>query len=232
MIKNILFDMDMTILDFNQAEQNALRGALTATGIESHEEILHRYHEINVSQWKLLEQGLLERDRLRVRRFELLFEELGIEMAPEPVAADYESRLSEGYDYLDGAKELLEQLQGKYNMYIVSNGAASIQHSRIEGAKLARYFDGIYISQEVGYHKPDKRFFDVCFADIETKTKEPLDLKRTVIIGDSLTSDMQGGIRAGVRTVWYNPMGKPHGEIVPEHEVQSLEEIPRLLTSM
>ncbi len=229
MIKNILFDMDMTILNFNMAERTALQGALRALGVEPREEVLNRYNEINLSQWKLLEKGLLTRERLKIRRFELLFEEMGIAMAPELGAANYELRLAQGCDYMDGAKELLEQLRGKYKMYIASNGTASIQRSRIAGAKLAQYFDGIHISEEVGYNKPDKRFFDVCFSDIEKKTGQPILHEETVIIGDSLTSDIQGGINAGIKTVWFNREQKDCGEIVPDYEIHRLDELPMLL---
>lgn len=240
MYKNLLFDMDMTILDFNMAERQALSGALQYLGVKPTEEILQRYNEINLSQWKLLEKGELTREVLKVRRFRLLFEEMGIDIDPREGAANYEPRLAQGCFYMDGARELLEGLQGKYAMYIVSNGTASIQHSRIAGADLAKYFDDIFISQEVGYNKPDRRFFDACFTSIEKSQGKPFCPEETVIIGDSLTSDIQGGNRAGIDTVWFHPKGigplsdfTPIGDFPqgmrPTYEIRTLEQLPELL---
>ena len=240
MYKNLLFDMDMTILDFNMAERQALSGALQHLGVEPEEEILKRYNEINLSQWKLLEKGELTREELKVRRFRLLFEEMGIDIDPKEGAANYEPRLAQGSYYMEGARELLEKLQGQYAMYIVSNGTASIQHSRIAGADLAKYFDDIFISEEVGYNKPDQRFFDACFKTIEGRLGQPLNLEETVIIGDSLSSDIQGGNRVGLDTIWFNPKGEgergdfnPQGEFPdgmrPTYEIRTLEQLPLLL---
>lgn len=240
MYKNLLFDMDMTILDFNMAERQALSGALKHLGVEPTEEILQRYNEINLSQWKLLEKGELTREELKVRRFRLLFEEMGIDIDPKEGAANYEPRLAQGSYYMEGARELLEKLQGQYAMYIVSNGTASIQHSRIAGADLAKYFDDIFISEEVGYNKPDRRFFDFCFEAIEKRQGKPICREETVIIGDSLTSDIQGGNQAGIDTVWFYPKGdKPLSGFAPEgdfpegmkptYQIRTLEQLPVLL---
>lgn len=229
MIKNVLFDMDMTILDFNMAERQALSGALAALGAEPTEELLQAYHEINKAQWKLLEQGQITRERLKIRRFEILFETFGIAASPEKGASCYEPRLAQGYFYMDGAENLLQSLQGAYRLYIVSNGSSDIQHSRIAGADLKKYFDGIYISEDIGYNKPDKRFFDACFSDIEKTSGEAVALSETIIIGDSLSSDIMGGKNAGIRTVWFHPKGTVCDGIFPDYEVTELHRIPDLL---
>lgn len=232
MIKNVLLDMDMTILDFDKAEHQAFQRAFGKLGLEFHEEVYREYHEINKEQWRLLEQGLLTRDKLKQRRFEVLFEKRGIELSPALAAQTYESLLGEGYDYMPEAKEMLEDLYGRYRLYIFSNGSSEIQHSRIKGAKLESYFDGIYISEDIGYNKPDKAFFDACFRDIERKAGEPLCLEETVMIGDSLTSDIQGGINAGVRTIWFHPQNSVSGDIRPDYEITDLRELSVLLQGL
>lgn len=229
MVKNILLDMDMTILDFDKAEHQALQRAFETLGLGFDEGVYQEYHEINKEQWRLLEQGLLTRDKLKRRRFEVLFERRKIEIPPEIGAEKYESLLAEGYDYMPGAKEMLESLAGKYKLYIVSNGSSQIQHSRIAGAELEPYFEGIYISEDIGFNKPDKAFFEQCFRDIKEKSKEDLCLEETVLIGDSLTSDIQGGKNAGVRTIWFHPKGMIAGEIKPDYEITDLGEISELL---
>lgn len=225
MIKNILLDMDNTILDFTKAERVAASKALAAMGIQPTDELLKRYHQINEEQWRLFELGELEREQVKVRRYELLFDEMGIAASPRETAKVYEGLLGIGHYFMDGAVELLERLSRVYRLYLATNGTSNVQKSRISSADISKYFQGIYISEDVGYNKPDKRYFDACFKDIPD-----FDPAETVMIGDSLTSDIKGGINAGIRTVWFNHEGKSRDDsIVPDHEVHSLEEIPGLM---
>ena len=225
MIKNILLDMDNTILDFTRAERVAASKALAAMGIQPTDELLKRYHEINEDQWRLFELGKLEREQVKVRRYELLFDEMGIDASPRETAKVYEGLLGIGHYFMDGAVELLETLSGEYRLYLATNGTSNVQKSRISSSGISKYFRGIYISEDVGYNKPDPRYFEACFKDIpDFKRKE------TVMIGDSLTSDIKGGINAGIKTVWFNYEGKSRDEsIVPDYEVHSLDEIPALV---
>ena len=225
MIKNILLDMDNTILDFTRAERVAASKALAAMGIQPTDELLKRYHEINEDQWRLFELGKLEREQVKVRRYELLFDEMGIDASPRETAKVYEGLLGIGHYFMDGAVELLETLSGEYRLYLATNGTANVQKSRISSSDISKYFHGIYISEDVGYNKPDIRYFEACFKDIPSFIRE-----ETVMIGDSLTSDIKGGINAGIKTVWFNHEGKSRDEsIVPDYEVHSLDEIPALV---
>ncbi len=228
MIKNILLDMDNTILDFTRAERVAASKALASMGIQPTDELLKRYHEINEDQWRLFELGQLQREQVKVRRYELLFKEMGIDASPKETAAVYEKLLGIGHYFMDGAVELLEILSREYRLYLATNGTANVQKSRIKSADISKYFQGIYISEEVGYNKPDVRYFEACFDDIPD-----FDPAETVMIGDSLTSDIKGGINAGIRTVWFNYEGKSGDEsIQPDYEVHSLGEIPALIKRM
>ena len=225
MIRNILFDLDDTLLDFTHAERVALSATLRHIGIEPTAAVLARYHELNAAQWRLLEQGKLTRDEVKARRYRLLFEELGVDRSPEETTRYYESRLAIGHWFIDGAPELLEQLYGHYRLYIVTNGTEHVQESRIRSAGLAAYMDGVFISQQIGADKPQPAFFDYCFAHIPDFRRE-----ETLIVGDSLTSDIRGGRNAGITTVWFNPHGvKNETEIVPEHEIQQLSALLPLL---
>ena len=225
MIKNILLDMDNTILDFTRAERVAASKALAAMGIQPTDELLKRYHEINEDQWRLFELGKLEREQVKVRRYELLFDEMGIDASPRETAKVYEGLLGIGHYFMDGAVELLETLSGEYRLYLATNGTSNVQKSRISSSDISKYFQGIYISEDVGYNKPDPRYFEACFKDIPSFIRE-----ETVMIGDSLTSDIKGGINAGIKTVWFNYEGKSRDDsIVPDYEVHSLDEIPALV---
>ena len=130
MIKNILFDLDDTLLDFKMAEKHALRKTLLTYGIVPNEETVSLYSRINASQWKLLEKGELDRSTLKVRRFALFFEEIGIDLDAKEVASAYESNLAIGHFFVEGALELLQTLKCRYRLYIVTNGFARVQRSR------------------------------------------------------------------------------------------------------
>lgn len=225
MIEFVLLDLDDTILDFHKAEDLALRDTLRAFGVEPCDELVALYSEINDSQWKLLEQGLLTRPEVKLRRFELFFERIGVQADAEAARAFYEKRLGVGHIFLPGALEMLERLFGKYRLFIVSNGTTAVQTSRLASADIGRYFEKIFLSEEVGSVKPEKLFFERCFSEIPGFAPD-----RAIIFGDSLTSDIQGGINAGIRTCWFNPHGKAGREdILPDFEVRTHEEFEALL---
>jgi 2-haloacid dehalogenase len=232
MITNVLLDLDETILDFLKTERVALQQALRQFGIEPTEEVIRTYSGINQKQWQLLEQGLLTRDRLRHRRFELLLEEYDWQVEAAVLAEVYEANLAQGFYYKEGAKGVLEQIYQKYNLYLLSNGTSVVQHSRIAGAGLKPYFKGIYISEDMDANKPDLEYFRRCFADMEQHSGKPVVLEETVMVGDSLTSDIQGGINAGVRTIWLNAKGSVPETICPDYEIQDISELPGLLEEM
>lgn len=222
MKKAILFDLDDTLLDFHRSEAFALSKTLKENGVEPTPEMLELYSRINRSQWELLEKGLIERDQVLIRRFELFFEQVGVPCVPETVQRGYESNLSKSFYYLDGAEDVLDEFSKKYRLFIVSNGTARVQDGRIALSGIGKYFEQIFISQRIGYNKPDKRFFDKCFEMIGD-----LDKKDCFIVGDSLTSDILGGKNAGITTVWFNlRSNEPDPEIIPDYEIDSLDSLP------
>ncbi len=224
----VLFDLDDTLLDFHKAEAVAIRKTLTAVGAPATDKVAARYSAINDAHWKRLEKGELTRLEVLTGRFAQLFDELGVTFSAEEAWHIYERNLSEGHWFIDGAWETLTALAPRYALYLVSNGTASVQDKRIESAKIAPFFEKIFISQRVGVNKPAREFFDRCFADLAH-----LDRDRTVIVGDSLTSDIQGGRNAGILTCWFNPHGAPPREDIPaDHTITALTELPPLLETI
>lgn len=225
MIKTVLLDLDDTILDFHAAEYAAIRATFDEVGAPSDDATVRRYSEINRSCWQRLERGELTRCEVLVERFKLLFAELDIDADPIVTQNVYEHRLSLEHPFIEGGRELLDVLYGKYALYIASNGTPLVQDRRIADSGIAKYFDGIFISERIGANKPSREFFDAAFATIEGFSRE-----ETVIVGDSLTSDVLGGINAGIRTCYFNPHSKENNTgITPDYEIRSLSELPILL---
>lgn len=230
MIKNVFLDLDDTILDFHKAEHLALSKSLKELGITPRPDMLNRYSEINLWHWKQLELGRLTRNEVLIGRYRRLFEEFELDASAEDAQALYEHNLSIGHYFMPGAEELLEKLHGKYRLYIASNGTATVQHSRIKSANLARYFDDIFISQEIGADKPSHEFFERAFEKIPDARKS-----ETVIMGDSLTSDIRGGENFGIETIWFNPKHKENytltteNPVHPSYEIDVLSEILNII---
>lgn len=224
-IQTILFDLDDTLLDFHRSEAVALSNTLTHLGISSTDAILARYSAINLSHWERLERGEISREQVLTGRFGVLFRELGVSLSPDGAQAYYERQLSMQHFLIDGAQALLDSLKARYTLAVVSNGTAVVQDRRLLESGLLPYFRYIFISERVGYDKPSAAFFDACFAQMPQVKRE-----ECIIIGDSLTSDMLGGINADVRTCWYNPHRKPRQpDISVDYEISALEELPPLL---
>ena len=227
MIEFLLLDLDDTILDFHKAERIALSKTIRDFGVEPAEEVLNRYHQINKWHWEQLELGKLTRDEVLVNRFGALFQELGIHVDPAACARSYEHNLSIGHYFLPGAEEAVKRLHEKYRLFLVSNGTATVQHGRLTSAGLYPYFEKVFISQEIGFNKPDKAYFDRCFERIPGFSPE-----KALMVGDSLTSDIRGGINAGLTTVWVNPEHKSCGNIRPDYEIEGLRDLEGLLSSL
>lgn len=229
MIKYVLLDIDDTLLDFGKAEAAAIKKTFERIGIPATDEVIARYSEINNAQWSALERGELTRQQVLVRRFDILFEELGIAGVPSEMAqASYEYLLGIGHYFIDGAVELLEALKDKYELYIVSNGTACVQDSRLASAGIAPYFKDIFISERIGADKPSREFFDRAFSRIEGFERE-----KAIIVGDRLSSDILGGINAGISTCWFNPKRLPPDPDIPaDYEIHALNELPELLKNL
>ena len=228
MVKYVLFDVDDTLLDFGKAEAAAIRKTFERIGIPVTDELIRRYSEINAQQWSRFEKGEITRERLLTERFDILFSELGINVPSEMAQASYEYLLGIGHYFVDGAGELLEALKDKYELYIVSNGNASVQDRRLKSAGIIPYFKDIFISERVGFNKPSAEFFEACFERIPGFEKD-----KAVIVGDRLSSDILGGINAGVKTCWFNPRGDaPDPDIPADYEIKHLGELPALLESI
>ena len=224
MMEFLFLDLDDTILDFHKAERIALSKTIRDFGVEPTEEVLSLYHTINKWHWEQLEKGLMTRDEVLEKRFGALFQQLGVQADDAACAKAYEKNLSIGHYFLPGAEEAVDALSKKYRLFLASNGTATVQKGRMTSANLYRFFETVFVSQEIGHNKPSKAYFDACFASIEG-----FDPAKAMIVGDSLSSDIKGGINAGIKTVWVNPNHLNCGDIVPDHQIEALHQLEALL---
>ena len=202
--KALLMDVDGTLLDFDRAEAAAFTKVLQKYGFVPEERFIQEYHKINQECWEAFEIGQMERDRVLTVRFERFFGGHGLSMSGE-----------EAEDYL---KE-------RYPLYVVTNGVGATQRKRLKASGLDKYFRDIFISEEAGSQKPQKEFFEYCFAHIKEAGPEEM-----MVIGDSLTSDIQGGVNAGIDTCWFNPQGKENRKrISVTREIRRLSELKAFL---
>lgn len=225
MIRFVLLDLDDTILDFHRAEAKAIRKTLMELGAPADDAVIKRYSEINAEHWRRLESGEITRQQVLTGRFQQLFLELEVDLDASVTQRVYENYLSQGHYFVPGAETLLEMLCSTYRLFLVSNGNAVVQEGRLRSANISHYFEDIFISEKIGADKPSKIYFDCCFSQIEQ-----FDPSEAILIGDSPTSDILGGINAGVKTCWFNPHHRsPHPSIHADYEVDSLLQIPDLL---
>ena len=228
MIEYLFLDLDDTILDFHKAERIAVSKTFREFGIEPTEELLHRYHLINKSCWEKLERKEWTRDQVLVNRFQMVFDEVHAACDPAEFAKSYEHNLSIGHYFLPGAEAAVAALSKKYRLFLASNGTAKVQAGRLTSANLYRFFETVFVSQELGANKPSIEFFERAFAQIPG-----LDKEKTMMVGDSLTSDILGGNRAGILTCWVNPGHAPgNPEIVPDYEIESIAQLEALLEGL
>lgn len=228
MFEFLFIDLDDTILDFHKAEQVALAKTFRHFGLDPTEAVISRYSQINKSYWERLERKEVTREEVLVGRFDTLFQEFGMSVDATLCARNYENNLSIGHYFLPGAPEALEQLSKRYKLYLASNGTAKVQAGRLKSANISHFFQEIFVSQEIGANKPDPLYFERCFARIPG-----FDVQKAMIVGDSLSSDILGGIQVGMATCWVNRDGKPaKADIKPDYEIQSLSQLDALLSTI
>ena len=228
MFEFLFLDLDDTILDFHKAESIAVRKALAEAGLDVTDEVVAQYSTINKHHWEMLERGEITRDQVKVLRFARLFEALGVEADAEATAKNYERLLGIGHYFLPGAEETVEYLSRHYRLFLASNGTASVQKGRMTSANLYRFFEKAFVSEELGANKPSMAYFSQAFSQIPG-----FDPKKAIIVGDSLSSDIQGGKNAGIATCWVNPGHKQAPDhLRPDYEIESLSQFPALLESL
>lgn len=224
-MKTVLLDIDDTIFDFHCCAVASIKKSAIELNVELSDKMIERYFEQNWELWGEYEKGIIERDDIFKTRFPLLFEEFKIKADGLAFEDAFQKYFMTECEPVIGAKDFVEYLNSRYDLYIVSNSMELTQKSRLKKSGLDKYFKEVFVSDKVGHQKPTKEFFDYCFSRIENFNQ-----KETIIIGDSLSSDIQGGINAGIKTCWFNPKKKQNNlNLHCDYEIHSLEEIKNIL---
>ena len=227
MIKVILWDIDGTLLSFKLAEKAAIRACFEKFGLgKLTDGMLAEYSQINAKYWKRLELGELTKQQVLRGRFEEFFAAYGLDTScVDDFNAEYQVRLGETVVFNDNGKELVERLRGKVKQYAVTNGTLVAQRGKLKNSGLDLLLDDVFISDVVGVEKPGKGFFDAVFAAIGD-----YEVDEVLIVGDSLTSDIQGGNNAGILCGWYNPGGEPVPEgLRIDYDIRDLNAVELIL---
>ena len=200
----LLLDNDNTIMDFNAAEAKTLSGVLERFGLPTDDATIRLYHEINDAQWKALERGETTQPRLKVERFRQLLAALHrTDLDADVLSEEYANGLGCHADLLPGAADFIHAIHGRIRIALVSNGVSSIQRGRLSRCPLTPLLDEVIISEEVGAAKPDPAMLLAALERLGCTDKS-----QAVMMGDSLTADIQAAINAGVDSIFFSPEGK------------------------
>ena len=221
----LLFDADNTLFDYDKAEATALASSFAQFDLDFTLTMGEKYRAVNAQIWHDYEQGAITQQALRTERFRRLFAAIGLEVDCDAFSQQYLVNLASAGHLLDGAEALIKQLSGSYHIAIITNGIADVQRPRLANSPIHQYVEAFIISEELGVAKPDPAIFDAAFAQMDWPEKTAV-----LIIGDSLSSDMQGGLNYGIDTCWYNPAGQP-ATLPVTYEIQKLAELLPILNN-
>ncbi|MBE6793939.1 MAG: noncanonical pyrimidine nucleotidase, YjjG family [Ruminococcaceae bacterium] len=220
----VLVDADETIFDFQKAEYTAFNMTLNSFGKNCSDDDFKVYSDINLKCWKELEKGTISRETLKVKRFDMWFEYMGIELDSKEFNDRYAPNLGKCGFLIPGAYEFLENLSKICNVYIITNGLVASQTGRFNASTIKPFIKKLYISEAIGFSKPKKEFFDFCIDDIGD-----CDRSKYIVLGDSLTSDMQGGRNASIVTCRYSRNGEMTRSPLCDYEIDCYEDFFKIL---
>lgn len=217
----LIFDADHTLWDFDKAEKEAIKYLFVDIGEEFKETYLEIYRKINFKLWKRFELNELTQSEIKLDRFRLFFEALEINTNYEIHAEKFLEYLSKGQDLLSGAFDLIDDLAKRYKLALLTNGISKVQHPRYENSEIYGYFKAFVVSGDIGINKPSAKIFDLTIEKCGI-----IDRNKVLMIGDSLTSDIKGGLNAKINTCWFNPNKiKNNSDILPKFEIHELNEL-------
>lgn len=220
----VFIDIDDTLLDFTKCANDAIKSACNKFGVPYTTTLVDTFHPINLDLWHRLEKKEVTKEKLFDTRFQIVFDKLGIKADGIAFETAFRENFHESAILVDGARDLLEYLRSKNKVYVASNASMHQQTNRMKKAELDGYIDGYFVSEEIGFPKPQKEFFDACFKALPDV--KPQDV---VMIGDSLSADIKGACEYGLKTIWYNHRNEPTSDVKCDYIVSRLSEVKNIL---
>ena len=222
----ILLDFDETLVSFSQSEHECIAKLYNKYSIPSTEENIRYYHTINEECWSEYEKGNLKKKELHKKRVQKVIDKFGIKgVSGEALNREYEHYLKFSAHVIDGAIEFLQDIEDYATVAIVTNGDEETQQNRLRLSGIIEYADGVFTSDSVEYNKPDKRIYTTTLKKLGVENT-----KSVLVVGDSLYSDIKGGINAGLDTCWVNFNGKENTtDIKPKYTVRDYTELKRII---
>lgn len=221
---DVFIDIDDTLLDFTKCANDAIKSACNKFGVPYTTTLVDTFHPINLDLWHRLEKKEVTKEKLFDTRFQIVFDKLGIKADGIAFETAFRENFHESAILVEGARDLLEYLRSKYKVYVASNASMHQQTNRMKKAELDGYIDGYFVSEEIGFPKPQKEFFDACFKALPDV--KPQDV---VMIGDSLSADIKGACEYGLKTIWYNHRNEPTSDVKCDYIVSRLSEVKNIL---
>jgi len=222
----LLFDADGTLFDFDRAEVAAFEQAFGLISVRFEPSYLATYQRINQTLWQAVEREEIKPAIVKLRRFELLLEAIGVDISAVKLSDTYVECLAARAELIEDASEVLQALHGKYRIAILTNGLQAVQRGRLARSVIRDHIADIIISEEIGFAKPSKEFFDIAMARLGNPS-----LHEVLMSGDGWNSDIQGAVQYGIDACWYNPGKKPRpSDSKITREIASLSELVEWLT--
>lgn len=223
MIKAILIDIDNTLLDFNGSAYLAIKNGFNERQLDFNENVMSVFHSVNDFLWGKIEKGGFTKDELFDVRWNMIFEKLGIAADGHEFETYFRRYLFDSALPIEGALDLLEYLSSKYKIYSASNGASAQQINRLTNAGMIGYMQAVFTSQSLGVQKPNNVFFEKCLNLMNCTNEE------VVMIGDSLSADICGAKKVGIKTCFYAPKCDVHFHDCADMIVKHLSDIKNIL---
>ncbi|GEP23613.1 YjjG family noncanonical pyrimidine nucleotidase [Lentilactobacillus diolivorans] len=221
----LLFDVDDTLLNFQASEHQAIQKLFNQINRPLTSKAYQNYHQMNEGLWRRLERGEISRETLLNTRFQIFFSQYGLDVDGVAYEKQYRQFLSAGHDPIPNAVQLLNDLSHHHQLYIVTNGIAATQKRRLRESRMTKYITKMFVSETVGHPKPEPQFFDYVAESIDH-----FDKQQSLVVGDSLTSDILGAANYGLDSVWFNPAHQQNSTLInPTYEIAGLMELENIV---
>ena len=224
MYKAIFFDIDDSLLDFGSASRSAFYKSFEQLNLYVDDDIFQQFKNIDAALWMEQKAGLLSVNDVIDLRFKQLLSVFNMKLDYVNLRDLFQYHLSLEAETEYGAHEILEYLHDRYELYVASNGILAMQQSRLKIAKFLTYFSKLFVSNDIGFEKPDPNFFEICLAESQLSASDIL------FVGDSLEADMKGASNYGIDVCWYNPTAKSnHINCSIHYTIRSLLDLKEIL---